>query len=106
MGLVRFALRFPYTFYVVAALIVFLGGIATFAMRTDIFISRPILSTVLALVVVIAGAIAIPILPIARFPGQLGRKRTPRADRRAGTRPRAACHSSRPADHRGQGLRL
>jgi len=25
MGLVRFALRFPYTFYVVAALILFLG---------------------------------------------------------------------------------
>ena len=37
-------------------------------MRTDVFISRPILSTVLALVVVIAGAIAIPTLPIARFP--------------------------------------
>jgi HAE1 family hydrophobic/amphiphilic exporter-1 len=37
-------------------------------MRTDIFISRPILSTVLALVVVIAGAIAIPTLPIARYP--------------------------------------
>ncbi|MEP7116201.1 MAG: multidrug efflux RND transporter permease subunit [Acidobacteriota bacterium] len=37
-------------------------------MRTDTFISRPILSTVLALVVVIAGAIAIPTLPIARFP--------------------------------------
>ena len=25
MGIVRFALRFPYTFYVLAALIVFLG---------------------------------------------------------------------------------
>jgi hypothetical protein len=25
MGIVRFALKFPYTFYVVAALIVFLG---------------------------------------------------------------------------------
>jgi HAE1 family hydrophobic/amphiphilic exporter-1 len=37
-------------------------------MRTDVFISRPILSTVLALVVVIAGAIAIPTLPIARYP--------------------------------------
>jgi len=37
-------------------------------MRTDVVISRPILSTVLALVVVIAGAIAIPTLPIARFP--------------------------------------
>ena len=37
-------------------------------MRTDIFISRPILSTVLAMIVVIAGAIAIPTIPIARFP--------------------------------------
>ncbi len=37
-------------------------------MRPDTFISRPILSTVLALVVVIAGAIAIPTLPIARYP--------------------------------------
>ncbi|MGE0126177.1 MAG: efflux RND transporter permease subunit [Vicinamibacterales bacterium] len=37
-------------------------------MRTDVFISRPILSTVLALVVVIAGVIAIPTIPIARFP--------------------------------------
>ena len=37
-------------------------------MRTDIFISRPILSTVLALIVVIAGVIAIPTIPIARFP--------------------------------------
>ena len=37
-------------------------------MRTDIFISRPILSTVLAMIVVIAGAVAIPTIPIARFP--------------------------------------
>jgi multidrug efflux pump subunit AcrB len=37
MGLVRFALRFPYTFYVAAALIVFLGSIAAWTMRTDIF---------------------------------------------------------------------
>ncbi len=37
MGIVRFALRFPYTFYVVATLIAFLGGIAAYSMRTDIF---------------------------------------------------------------------
>lgn len=37
MSIVRFALRFPYTFYVVAALIVFLGGVAAHSMRTDIF---------------------------------------------------------------------
>ena len=37
MGIVRFALRFPHTFYIVAALILFLGGVASFAMRTDIF---------------------------------------------------------------------
>src|SRR5438270_2157762 len=37
MGIVRFALRFPHTFYVVAALILFLGGIAIRSMPTDIF---------------------------------------------------------------------
>ena len=37
MGIVRFALRFPHTFYVVAALILFLGAVASYAMRTDIF---------------------------------------------------------------------
>jgi multidrug efflux pump subunit AcrB len=37
MGLVRFALRFPYTFYVAAALILFLGSVAAWTMRTDIF---------------------------------------------------------------------
>src|SRR6266850_3118245 len=37
MGIVRFALRFPYTFYVVAALILFLGAAASYVMRTDIF---------------------------------------------------------------------
>ena len=37
MGIVRFALRFPHTFYVMAALILFLGGVASYAMRTDVF---------------------------------------------------------------------
>src|SRR5580658_2769270 len=37
MGIVRFALRFPHTFYVVAALILFLGVIAIRATPTDIF---------------------------------------------------------------------
>ena len=37
MGLVRFALRFPHTFYVLAALIVFLGVIAIRTMPTDVF---------------------------------------------------------------------
>ena len=37
MGLVRFALRFPHTFYVVAALILFLGVSAILVMPTDIF---------------------------------------------------------------------
>jgi len=37
MGIVRFALRFPHTFYVVAALILFLGAVTIFAMPTDIF---------------------------------------------------------------------
>jgi multidrug efflux pump subunit AcrB len=37
MGIVRFALRFPHTFYVVAALILFLGITAIRSMPTDIF---------------------------------------------------------------------
>ncbi|MDB5408697.1 MAG: ragC [Rhodospirillales bacterium] len=37
MGLVRFALRWPHTFYVLAALIVFLGISAVVTMPTDIF---------------------------------------------------------------------
>ena len=37
MGIVRFALRFPYTYYVVAVLILFLGGAAIWSMPTDIF---------------------------------------------------------------------
>lgn len=37
MGIVRFALRFPHTFYVVAALILFLGVAAIRSMPTDIF---------------------------------------------------------------------
>ncbi len=37
MGIVRFALRFPHTFYVLAALILFLGVTAIRVMPTDIF---------------------------------------------------------------------
>src|SRR5438132_1113920 len=37
MGIVRFALRFPHTFYVLAALILFLGLAAIRSMPTDIF---------------------------------------------------------------------
>ena len=37
MGIVRFALRFPHTFYVLAALILFLGITAIRAMPTDTF---------------------------------------------------------------------
>src|SRR3979409_34832 len=37
MGLVRFALRFPHTFYGLAALILFLGIAAIRSMPTDIF---------------------------------------------------------------------
>src|SRR6478609_4868501 len=37
MGIVRFALRFPHTLYVVAALILFLGIVACRQMRTDVF---------------------------------------------------------------------
>ncbi|MFZ0842224.1 MAG: efflux RND transporter permease subunit, partial [Xanthobacteraceae bacterium] len=37
MGIVRFALRLPHTFYVLAALILFLGATAILSMPTDIF---------------------------------------------------------------------
>ncbi len=48
MGIVRFALRFPHTFYVVAALILFLGATAAIEMPTDIFpeIKIPVVSVV------------------------------------------------------------
>src|SRR6478736_2857749 len=37
-------------------------------MIVDTFIRRPILATVCSLVIILAGAIAIPTLPIAQFP--------------------------------------
>src|SRR5712672_3598729 len=48
MGLVRFALRFPHTFYVVAALIMFLGVVACVEMTTDIFpeINIPVVTVI------------------------------------------------------------
>src|SRR6202023_3194941 len=48
MGIVRFALRFPHTFYVLAALIVFLGGVAIRAMPADIFpeINIPVVTVI------------------------------------------------------------
>src|ERR1700678_3717870 len=48
MGIVRFALRFPHTFYVVAALILFLGVVTIYAMPTDIFpeINIPVVSVI------------------------------------------------------------
>jgi multidrug efflux pump subunit AcrB len=48
MGIVRFALRFPYTFYVVAALILFLGILAIAITPTDIFpqINIPVVSVI------------------------------------------------------------
>jgi len=48
MGIVRFALKYPYTFYVVAALILFLGVTAAVEMPTDIFpeIDIPVVSVI------------------------------------------------------------
>src|SRR5260370_1140659 len=48
MGIVRFALRFPHTFYVVAALIMFLGVVACVEMPTDIFpeINIPVVTVI------------------------------------------------------------
>jgi multidrug efflux pump subunit AcrB len=48
MGIVRFALRFPHTFYVLASLILFLGITAIFNMPADIFpeINIPVVSVI------------------------------------------------------------
>src|SRR6202140_2621176 len=48
MGIVRFALRFPHTFYVLAALILFLGFAAIQSMPTDIFpqINIPVVTVI------------------------------------------------------------
>src|ERR1700746_1055280 len=48
MGIVRFALKFPYTFYVLAAFIVFLGASAITVMPQDIFpeINIPVVSVI------------------------------------------------------------
>src|SRR5271165_2442343 len=48
MGIVRFALRFPYTFYVLAALILFLGVSSIAVMPMDIFpqINIPVVSVI------------------------------------------------------------
>src|SRR6201990_2359488 len=48
MGIVRFALRFPHTFYVAAALILFLGIAAIRSMPTDIFpqINIPVVTVI------------------------------------------------------------
>src|SRR5262245_45259608 len=48
MGVVRFALRFPHTFYVLAALILFLGVTSIRAMPTDIFpqINIPVVTVI------------------------------------------------------------
>jgi multidrug efflux pump subunit AcrB len=48
MGIVRFALKFPHTFYVVAALILFLGVAAIRSMPTDIFpeINIPVVTVI------------------------------------------------------------
>src|ERR1041384_5769887 len=37
-------------------------------MIADVFIRRPVLSTVCSLLIILAGAVAIPTLPIARYP--------------------------------------
>src|SRR5712671_6709873 len=48
MGIVRFALRFPHTFYVLAALILFLGVARILTMPTDIFpqINIPVVTVI------------------------------------------------------------
>ena len=45
-----------------------LGRLRGHEMLSDVFIRRPILATVCSLLIILAGAIAIPTLPIARYP--------------------------------------
>jgi len=37
-------------------------------LSSEVFIRRPILATVCSLIIILAGAICIPLLPIARYP--------------------------------------
>ncbi len=37
-------------------------------MLSDVFIRRPVLATVCSLLIILAGAVSIPTLPIARYP--------------------------------------
>jgi multidrug efflux pump subunit AcrB len=48
MGIVRFALRFPHTFYVLAGLMLFLGGSAVLVTPKDIFpaINIPVVTVI------------------------------------------------------------
>src|SRR5215472_9346412 len=48
MGIVRFALRLPHTFYVLAALVLFLGSAAVLSMPVDIFpqINIPVVTVI------------------------------------------------------------
>jgi multidrug efflux pump subunit AcrB len=48
LGIVRFAVKYPHTFYVVAALILFLGVTAATEMPTDIIpeINIPVVSVI------------------------------------------------------------
>jgi multidrug efflux pump subunit AcrB len=48
MSIVRFALKFPYTFYGLAALILFLGTLAIVVMPVDIFpeINIPVVTVI------------------------------------------------------------
>jgi multidrug efflux pump subunit AcrB len=48
LGIIRFALKYPHTFYVAAALILFLGMTAAVEMPTDLFpeIDIPVVSVI------------------------------------------------------------
>ncbi len=68
MGIVRFALRLPHTFYVLAVFIVFMGGIAIRSMPTDVFpeINIPVVTVIwqavyfgMGVLLVLAGALGV-----------------------------------------------
>ena len=75
-------------------------------MFSDIFIRRPILATVCSLLIILAGAIVIPTLPIARYPEltppSVTRDRVLHRRQRAGGRKRGH-HAARAGDQRRRG---
>ena len=83
MGIVRFALRFPHTFYVVAALVLFLG-VAASSMPTDIFpeINIPVVTVVWSYTGLSTPEMEQRVTTYSQYAHQLQRQRHPGTSRR------------------------